>query len=144
MEVIEFYQRQVEILERLLAERDRAAGQSSASSRSPCARADSRRRCLPGSCLPSSSESPLPAVCAVEWRGSGRVEAMRFSFEQSEKTSNWRRIELQRRERIRMLRGRGTGLAEWIVLITSTGRVLQLGGAIEEQLFNSQLLKSSY
>lgn len=35
-------------------------------------------------------------------------------------------------ERIRMLRGRGVGLASWVILITSLGRILHLGGALKD------------
>ena len=38
-------------------------------------------------------------------------------------------------ERLRMLRGRGLGLADWIILITSNGRFLHLGGPTRWVLF---------
>ena len=31
-----------------------------------------------------------------------------------------------------MLRGRGVGLASWVILITSLGRILHLGGALKD------------
>ena len=42
-------------------------------------------------------------------------------------------VKMWAKERLRMLRGRGVGLAEWIILITSNGRWLHLGGALEDQ-----------
>lgn len=143
VEVIEFYQRQVRILENLLAERDKKGGQSSRSttSRSSTPRGShsrivhSPRRVPPGTSIPSSSESPseAAAVVAVEWLGLSTVEALRFRFtdEAVNDGAPWRRVELRPKERIRMLRGRGVGLASWVILITSLGRILHLGGCIE-------------
>lgn len=144
VEVIEFYQRQVQLLENLLAQRYKKAGQSSTTSRSsspkrPCGShsrsVHSPRRIPPGTTIPSGSESPgeAPALVAVEWIGIDSVEALRFRFNTDEGLDDgrpWRRVELQPRERLRMLRGRGLGLADWIILITSNGRFLHLGGPL--------------
>lgn len=120
------------------------SGQSSTTSRSsspkrPCGShsrsVHSPRRIPPGTTIPSGSESPgeAPALVAVEWIGIDSVEALRFRFNTDEGLDDgrpWRRVELQPRERLRMLRGRGLGLADWIILITSNGRFLHLGGPL--------------
>jgi len=69
----------------------------------------------------------------VEWLGLSTVEALRFRFtdEAVNDGAPWRRVELRPKERIHMLRGRGVGLASWVILITSLGRILHLGGSIE-------------
>ncbi|CAE7194044.1 GABRQ [Symbiodinium natans] len=154
-EVIAFYQQQIRALEARLAERQRAGGLSSGTSallssesqtspdRTPARRLFGRR-CVPGNALPSGSDTSFTAwgaVAAIEWIGDGSVQEMRLSFvgEANEEESDqaepreWQRIDLFEGEYLCLLRGRlgDATLASWLMWVTSFGRCLTLGGAID-------------